>query len=423
MQRASGRRGRLAAAVAAVGAVLLLAGLLIPSTAPEPAFGAGGAGASKQGTEAPKPPELPASAWILIDARDGSELAGSNESETLPIASTTKLMTAYLTLQRYPLGKLLTAPGYAALPAESVLGLQKGERMSVRDLMTAMMLPSANDAAYALAEDAAGSIPAFVAQMNRAAARLGLDDTRYATPIGLDDPDNGSSARDLAALARRLMRDERFRKIVGQSSATLETGAMPRTVETRNTLMLADPSVTGIKTGHTLGAGYVLVASAERKGVPLISVVLGTSSEAERDAASEQLLDYGFDLYGKRTAVDRGEELGTLPVTEGDPKSLSLEAGKPFRITARRDQDLEVSLDAPPAVAGPIAAGERIGVADVLLDGEQVGRVPALAAAGIAEETMIDKLGGPVAALLIAGGGILLLIGLVAAMRRKAAAS
>jgi hypothetical protein len=110
-------------------------------------------------------------------------------------------------------------------------------------------------------------------------------------------------------------------------------------------------------------------------------------------------------------------------VTEGDPKSLALEAGKPFRITARRDQDLEVSLDAPPAVEGPIAAGERIGVADVLLDGERVGRVPALAAAGIAEETTLDKLGGPVAALLIAGGAILLLIGLVAATRRKAAAS
>src|SRR6476659_3887500 len=118
---------------------------------------------------------------------------------------------------------------------------------------------------------------------------------------------------------------------------------MPRTVETRNTLMLADPSVNGIKTGPPLGAGYVLVASAKRDGVSLISVVLGTSSEAERDAESEQLLDYGFELYGKRTAVKRGEELGTLPVTEGDPKSLPLEAGKPFRIVARHDQDLEVS--------------------------------------------------------------------------------
>ncbi len=157
--------------------------------------------------------------------------------------------------------------------------------------------------------------------------------------------------------------------------------------------------------------------------MPLISVVLGASSEAERDAASEQLLDYGFELYGKRTAVGRGEELGTLPVTEGDPKALPLEAGKPFRITARSDQDLEVALDAPAAVQGPIAAGSRIGVADVLLDGEQVGKVPALAAAGIAEETLIDKLGGPVAALLIAGGSILLLIGVVSALRRKNSAA
>jgi len=415
-------RGRLAAAVAVLGACLLLAGLLIPSTAPAPALGAGDQGTAKKGAKPPKPPVLPARAWILIDARDGTELAGSSESDTVPIASTTKLMTAYLTLDRFPLGKVLTAPGYSPLPAESVLGLQKGEQMTVRDLMTAMMLPSANDAAYALAENVSGSIPAFVMRMNEAAGELGLDDTTYTTPVGLDDPDNGSSARDLAELARRLMRDERFRKIVGQTSATLETGAIPRTVETRNTLMLADPTVNGIKTGHTLGAGYVLVASAERGGVPLISVVLGASSEAERDAESEQLLDYGFDLYGKRTAVERGEELGTLPVTEGDPKTLPLEAGKPFEIVARRDQDLELSLEAPPAVEGPIAAGERIGVADVLLDGERVGKVPALAAIGIAEQSLIDKVGGPVAVLLIAGGSILLLIGLVSALRRKHAA-
>ena len=118
MTQTSGRRARLATAVALIGAALLLAGLLIDSTAPAPALGAAGQGTAKQGKSAPKPPALPASAWILIDARDGEELAGSNESETVPIASTTKLMTAYLTLKRFPLDKILTAQGYSPVPGE-----------------------------------------------------------------------------------------------------------------------------------------------------------------------------------------------------------------------------------------------------------------------------------------------------------------
>jgi D-alanyl-D-alanine carboxypeptidase (penicillin-binding protein 5/6) len=370
---------------------------------------------------APKPPQLDARAWILLDARDGTVLASKDETATLPIASTTKLMTAYLALDRFDgrLDKLITAPRYDALPAESVLGLQTGERMSVEDLITAMMLPSANDAAHALAEGVSGSVPAFVDEMNAAAADLGLDDTSYANPIGLDDPANGSSARDLAALTMQLQQNKRFRKIVAQPSATLETGAMPRTIETRNTLMLSDPTVDGVKTGHTLGAGYVLVASAERKGVPLISVVLGASSESGRDIATAQLLDYGTSLYAPRRALARGEELDTVPVTEGDPESLTLEAAKPFEITARADQELIVEVDGPVAVAGPIPAGERLGVATVLLDGEPVGDVPAVAAFAIAEPGWLERNGGGLAAALIVGGLILLGVAIAIALRRS----
>jgi D-alanyl-D-alanine carboxypeptidase (penicillin-binding protein 5/6) len=183
--------------------------------------------------------------------------------------------------------------------------------------------------------------------------------------------------------------------------------------------MFSAASVNGIKTGHTLGAGYVLVASAERGGIPLISVVLGAASEAERDADSEQLLDYGYSLYRPRVAVREGEELGTIPVTEGDPESLTLTAGRSYRVTARSDQQLDLDLEAPAAVEGPIAAGEKLGSADVLLDGDRVGTVPVVAAAGIAAPTWIDQVGGPLAVLLIAGGSILLIIASVIALRRS----
>jgi D-alanyl-D-alanine carboxypeptidase (penicillin-binding protein 5/6) len=399
---------RLRAACALLSALALLL-LLVPT------------GTAQEGKGQQAGPQLDATAWILIDARDGTVLAAKDEAKTVPIASTTKMMTAYLALDHFRgnLDALVKAPPYDALPAESVLGLNGGEQMSVDDLLTAMMLPSANDAAFALADGVSGSVPAFVEEMNQAAADLGLMDTGYANPIGLDDPGNGSSARDLASLATELMDNKRFRKIVAQPSATLETGDMPRTVETRNTLLLSDPTVDGVKTGHTLGAGYVLVASAERDGIPLISVVLGASSEAGRDVATAELLDYGAAQYKKRTAVPRGEELGTIPVTEGDPESLTLEAGKPLKVTARADQEIAVELEAPVAVEGPIPAGDRLGEATVFLDGEPVGKVPAVAAFAIAEPGWLERSGGVVAVALIAGGLILLAVAIATAVGRR----
>jgi D-alanyl-D-alanine carboxypeptidase (penicillin-binding protein 5/6) len=196
----------------------------------------------------PKPPKLDARAWTLVDARDGESLAGRSVSQPLPIASATKLMTAYLALRDLELGEMVSAPAYAAAPAESVLGLDEGERISVRDLLVAMMLPSANDAASAVATAVAGSIPRFVVRMNGAARKLGLDDTSFANPIGLDDPLNVSSARDLAALTLALREDERFRKIVAKQEATLRSGDDTRRVSSRNTLLGADGSVDGVKT-------------------------------------------------------------------------------------------------------------------------------------------------------------------------------
>lgn len=377
--------------------------------------------AAPDGKKEPRPPKVDARAWILLDARDGTVLARKRPSKTLPIASATKLMTAYVALDHFRgrLSKIVRAPRYKALPAESVLGLERGERMAVSDLITAMMLPSANDAAFALAKGVSGSVPAFVAEMNEAAQDLGLRDTSFANPIGLDEPGNGSSARDLAALTLELMENRRFRRTVAQPSATLKTGAMTRTIQTRNSLLTNDPTVDGVKTGHTLNAGYVLVASADRKGVPLVSVVLGAPSESARDAATAQLLDYGASLYKARKVVSRDEELGSIPVTEGDPDSLPLVAAKPVRVTARADQDLSVELKAPEDVAGPVPAGKRLGMATVLLDGDPVDRVAAVAAVAVAEPGWIERSGGALAVALIAVGLILLCAALALVLRRS----
>ena len=165
------------------------------------------------------PPPLTASAAVLVDGRDGHVLYRRAASRRRAIASTTKLMTALIALERLPSRRRLTAPVYNAGAAESLIGLRPGERMAVADLLRALLLESANDAAVDLAENIAGSREAFVEQMNERASELGLDHTRYANPIGLDDPANYSSARDLATLARRLLRNRRFARIVMATSA------------------------------------------------------------------------------------------------------------------------------------------------------------------------------------------------------------
>ena len=237
------------------------------------------------GLEAPKRPDLSgAAAAILVDARDGTVILAKDPGERRQIASTTKLMTALLALERTRPDQVFRAPDYRALPVESKINLRAGERMRVDDLLEALLLESANDAAATIAQGVSGSRPRFVADMNERARALRLADTSYANPIGLDDPLNYSSARDLATLARRLMRDERFAAVVRRPSAVLESGARRRVVRNRNDLIGRVPRVDGVKTGHTRQAGYILVGSAAGAGgARVVSVVLGEPSEAARD--------------------------------------------------------------------------------------------------------------------------------------------
>jgi D-alanyl-D-alanine carboxypeptidase (penicillin-binding protein 5/6) len=327
---------------------------------------------------APGPPSPPGRAWLLLDADDGKRLASSDATGSFPMASTTKLMTAFLALKHLSLRGEVVAPPYHPMPGESLMGLRPGERVSVHDLIYGLLLPSGNDAALALADAVADSTPAFVARMNGEARRLGLRDTSYANPIGLDEPGNYSSARDLATLALRLRREPLFRRIVNTRSATL-AGAHPHHVVNHNDLVLDVPWVNGVKTGYTLGARYVLVASARRKGVELVSVLMGAPSIATRDGGSLELLRYGFSLYRRTTAVHKGQRLGRVRVPNGETPAR-LVAAKPAAVTARKDEAVDVSLDAPSRARAPIRRGERLGTATVKVDGTRAARVPAVAA-------------------------------------------
>jgi serine-type D-Ala-D-Ala carboxypeptidase (penicillin-binding protein 5/6) len=323
----------------------------------------------------PPPPDLAARAWILVDPDDGAVLASHREARSYPMASTTKLMTAYVARRDLRPGEMVTAPAYSAIPGESLLGLRAGEQITVRDLLYGLLLVSGNDAAEALAQAAAGSEDAFVAAMNRAAQRLDLDDTSYANPIGLDEAGNFSSARDLARLAVVLRDDPLFRRIFDTREEVLESGARRRTVVNLNNLVRTVPYVNGIKTGHTFGAGYVLVASARRDGVELVSTVLGAPSELERDADTRALLDYGFSLYDRRTPVRRGKRMAAPSLRYQDAR-LALAPTRQVRLTVREGQRLRTRVRAPREVEGPIERGERLGRVIVRLDGDRIATVP-----------------------------------------------
>jgi serine-type D-Ala-D-Ala carboxypeptidase (penicillin-binding protein 5/6) len=365
------RPARLVARLAAMLAVVLcIAG---PATA---------APAPKLGVEA--------RAWTLIDARSGDVLTSHAAARHLPIASTTKLMTAYVAMQELPLDKMVRAAPYHPIYGESLLGLRTGQRISVRDLLYGLILRSGNDAAHDLALAAAGSIPRFVAQMNRRAAALGLADTHYANPVGLDQRGNFSSARDLATLTQRLLHVPAFAKIADSRGAVLRSLHPPRRISTINELLLDAPWVTGVKTGHTFDAGYVLVGSGRRRGVGLISVAIGAPSDEARFRDNLELLEYGFSQYRRRLPIHAGEDLAD-PSIRYSGGQLPLRAARDVAVGLRRGQRLSVDVDAPAEVEGAIRRGAVLGTATVFVDGRRAASVSLRAGRSIPAASSFDR--------------------------------
>jgi D-alanyl-D-alanine carboxypeptidase (penicillin-binding protein 5/6) len=265
--------------------------------------------------------------------------------------------------------------------------------------------------------------------MNRRARQLGMRDTSYANPVGLDDADNYSSARDLATLAVRLRRFEFFRRTVDLPRATLRSGARSRTVINRNTLVRRIADVNGIKTGRTNSAGYVLVGSASRDGVTVISVVLGEPSERSRDADSLALLRYGLRSYDATTPLPEGRVLGRLALRYRSGEFVSVVGGDTVRRVVRKGTRTSVSVTGLPAeVDGPLPRGSRVGTATVRAGTKVLARVPVVTARPVEEAglgTRLDDLLGRtetiVALVLLLACSLPLLLLRRRALRRRRA--
>lgn len=389
---------RRAASAIGVALVLLAVALVLAAARPAPARAAEG-------------PVVRAPAAILVEPATGDIVFQRNANDERPVASTTKLMTALLTLEREKLGTTFTAIRYHAAPAESVIGLRAGERLTVADLMRGLLLASANDAAATLAARIGGSRQRFVRLMNRRARQLGLEDTHYANPIGLDEAGNHSSAEDLVKLTLILRRNEFFRAVTNLPSATLKSGARPRTIANRNTLVRNVPAVNGVKTGHTSTAGYVLVGSATRNGITVVSAVLGEPSEAARDADSLTLLRYGLDHYRRVTGTKRGATYATARLAHRDAR-VSLVATRTVRRTVRRGERLIPRVvGAPREVEGPLPAGARLGTIELRWRGRTVDRVALVTAQAVSGSTVAQRAGGLIGRTLIVLAAVAVALG------------
>jgi D-alanyl-D-alanine carboxypeptidase (penicillin-binding protein 5/6) len=353
-----------------------------------------------------------------VDARDGQVLYRRDPTRERPIASATKLMTALVALDELPLERELRAVPYDPAPAESRIDLRTGERMSVADLLRALLLESANDAAETLAVRSAGSVGRFVRLMNERAAELGLTHTRFANPVGLDAPGAGSTALDLSRLARRVLVNDFLAATVDMPRARLLTGARPRIVANRNRLVSKVGWVDGVKTGHTAGAGFVLVGSASRRGAQVVSVVLGAPSEAARDNDTLGLLRYGLRQYRRARPVRNGATLATASVEYFGGRKVDLVPRRPLSVTVRRGQRLHTVVRVPGQVSGPLPAGARVGSVTVFRDAERVRSVPIVTATRVPEAGLVRKVWSVVWSPLVGLAGLAIAAWLVLRRRR-----
>jgi D-alanyl-D-alanine carboxypeptidase (penicillin-binding protein 5/6) len=307
------------------------------------------------------PPPVHASAYIIEDARTGEVLASSRAHAHLPIASLTKMMTVLLTLEHHKLTDVVTVDRRASIVGESTIYLRAGEKLTVRDLIKGALIQSANDAAVALALSMAPDFPSFARMMNAKAAALGLHDTHFVRPDGLDVPDHYSSAADMTKLARILMRTRFVRDTVDEETATIAGG---RTLYTWDDLLSIFPRTIGVKTGHTAQAGWCQVAAARGPGVTVYATLLGGPTRSVRNVDLESLLIWGLAQFRVVPVIQAGRTYATAAVPYGK-QPLELVAAKPLTAVARLGRPLTEKVVAASAVALPVQEGAVLGRVEV----------------------------------------------------------
>jgi serine-type D-Ala-D-Ala carboxypeptidase (penicillin-binding protein 5/6) len=336
------------------------------------------------------PPQVTGRSYVVENGVTGEILLARNARERVPIASITKLMTVLLTLEHArPSDTVLVSP-FAAEVGESSANLRPGERLTVRELLEAALIQSANDAADALAIYIGhGSESRFVAMMNARARKLGLRDTHFVRPDGLDAAGHVSSARDVTLLARLLMHRPVVRQIVRQRGATISGG---RSLHTWNDLLYSYPGIFGVKTGHTSTAGWSQVAAARRRGVTVYATLLGSPDRGTRNADLVELLDWGFSRYRPAAVAVRGRAYAQAELAYGR-KPLTLVAARSLMPTVRVDHPLVRRVVAATVVELPVRRGQALGEVRVYQRGRLVGVTRLVAGRSVARPGIAGRAG------------------------------
>lgn len=330
--------------------------------------------------------DVPCAAAILVDEDSGTVLYEKNADARRPIASITKVMTLLLTFEALEAGKIslddfVPVSENAYHMGGSQIWLEPGEEMTLNDMLKAICISSANDAAVAVAEYVGGSEPAFAEMMNARAAELGMTNTHFVNACGLDEPEHLSTARDVAVMSREmLLHHTEVRDYCSIWMDTLRGGAT-QLVNT-NKLLKSYSGITGLKTGTTGKAGVCISASAERNGLRLIAVVLGAASGKERFQAASTLLDYGFSHFESAAAELPADAPLSLPVKRGTAESVALTYTAPERCLMPKGESstLQVALDLPQKLAAPIRAGETVGTVKISNGSAELASYPITAA-------------------------------------------
>ena len=336
------------------------------------------------------PPQVRGRSFVIENGTTGEVLAARNATRPVPVASITKLMTVLLTLERAKPDDVVVVSPFAASVGESSANLRAGERLTVRELLEAALIQSANDAADALASYVGrGNEERFVALMNARARKLGLRSTHFVRPDGLDAPGHVSSARDVTLLARIVMHRPLVRQIVRMRSASISGG---RTLHTWNDLLGRYPGIFGVKTGHTAAAGWNEVAAARRTGVTVYATLLGSPDRYVRNADLTKLLDWGFSRYRPAPVVVRGRAYAHAELGYGR-KPLALVAKRSLSPSVRVDFPLVRRVVAPDAARLPVTKGQELGQVQLLQRGKLVGAVALVAGRSVSRPGLAGRAG------------------------------
>jgi D-alanyl-D-alanine carboxypeptidase (penicillin-binding protein 5/6) len=343
------------------------------------------AGAAHAGVPVPD-----ARAFEVVNAATGEVLAAENAHERLPIASITKLMTVLVALQHLQPDQVVTVSAQSARVGEERIPLRPGERISVEDLIEGALIQSANDAADALASAAAGgNLARFVGWMNDEAERLGLRDTHFARPDGLDAPGHVSSAHDVSVLAQVAMHSPLVRSVVRERTATILGGTIA--LHTWNDLLGIFPGLVGVKTGHTDAAGWCEVAAARRPGYTIYAVILGSPTRAQRNSDLDRLLAWGVSRFETLTLIaTRPYARVALPYGRA---AVPLVATRPLVRVVHVGRPLVARVIAPSATELPVRRGARLGRIEIWAGRMLLGARPLVAARSVARPGLTGRLG------------------------------